>query len=98
VLARRSSVNSPQLPSFVSKKPNDAHCYHHRAGTAHRWSPDQACDRAASRRAAAVAKTAARRRALGNLAVTVFVVLACFMAAHALHADRQQIQQLERLQ
>jgi hypothetical protein len=98
VLARRSSVNSPQLPSFVSKKPNDAHCYH-RAGTAHRWSPDQACDRAASRRAAAVAKAAAARgRALGNLAVTVFVVLACFMAAHALHADRQQIQQLERLQ
>jgi hypothetical protein len=30
--------------------------------------------------------------------VTVFVVLACFMAAHALHTERQQIQQLERLQ
>jgi ubiquitin C-terminal hydrolase len=49
------------------------------------------------RHQATVAQAAAGLRAVGNIMVMLFVVLACLMAAHALHADRQQMQQLERL-
>jgi hypothetical protein len=46
---------------------------------------------------AALAKAAARGRALGNLVVVALAVLACLMAAHALHAEQFQQQQLQQL-
>jgi cell division septation protein DedD len=45
----------------------------------------------------AVAQAHARGRAVGNLVVVALAVIACLMAAHALHAEQRQQQQLERL-
>lgn len=47
------------------------------------------------RHVAAAAQVQAGRRALGNLALTLFVVVACAMAAYTLHAEHRQEQQLQ---
>ena len=67
------------------------------AGTARRWSPAEACDQATQRRIAAAAKATARCRAVGNLMVVAMAVLACLMAAHALHGEQRQMEQLQQL-
>lgn len=94
VLARRSKPVSPQLPSFIASRSNDA-CHHIYAGTARRWSPDQARDQAEDRRAAAAAKATARRGALGNLMVIALAVMAIVMAQYALqvNAEHQVLQE-----
>lgn len=64
-----------------------------------RWSQENHSSRYLQRRAAAFAKADARRRALRNLVVTAFVVLAVAMAATALHRESElnQLQpQVER--
>ena len=45
------------------------------------------------RHVAAVAKAQAGCRALGNLMLVGFVVLACLMASYTLHAEQQQQRQ-----
>jgi hypothetical protein len=45
----------------------------------------------------AMAKADARRGAIGNLLLLVFVVLSCSLAAVTLRVEQQQQQQLERL-
>jgi hypothetical protein len=89
VLARRSKIVSPQLPSFIANRSNDA-CHHIHAGVARKWCPDQARDQAEARRAAAVAKAEARRGALGNLAVIALAVMAIVMAQYALQVNAEQ--------
>jgi hypothetical protein len=41
-------------------------------------------------RTAAAAKGATRRRAIGSMAMSVFVLLTCLMAAYALHVEQRQ--------